>query len=47
VQTDPSGQASVEFYTSDTKGRYVAVLQGMDDAGYAGSYYFTFDVTNK
>jgi hypothetical protein len=47
VQTDSSGQATVEFYTSDTKGKYVAVLQGMDDAGYAGSYYFTFDVTNK
>ena len=47
VQTDSSGQATVEFYTSDTKGKYVAVLQGMDDAGYAGSYYFTFDVTDK
>jgi hypothetical protein len=47
VQTDASGKATVEFYTSDIKGKYVAVLQGMDDAGYAGSYYFTFDVTNK
>jgi hypothetical protein len=47
VQTDASGKATVEFYTSDLKGKYVAVLQGMDDAGYAGSYYFTFDVTNK
>ncbi len=44
VQTDSSGQATVEFYTSDMKGKYVAVLQGMDEAGYAGSYYFTFDV---
>jgi hypothetical protein len=47
VQTDTSGQATVEFYTSDMKGKYVAVLQGIDDAGYAGSYYFTFDVTEK
>jgi hypothetical protein len=47
VQTDTKGQATVEFYTSDMKGKYVAVLQGMDDAGYAGSYYFTFDVTDK
>jgi hypothetical protein len=47
VQTNTSGQATVEFYTSDMKGRYVAVLQGIDDAGYAGSYYFTFDVTDK
>ena len=47
VQTDSSGQTTVEFYTSDMKGKYVAVLQGMDDAGYAGSYYFTFDVNDK
>jgi hypothetical protein len=47
VQTDKNGQATVEFYTSDMKGKYVAVLQGIDDAGYAGSYYFTFDVTDK
>lgn len=47
IQTDSSGQATVEFYTSDMKGKYVAVLQGIDDAGYAGSYYFTFDVSDK
>jgi hypothetical protein len=47
VQTDASGKASIEFYTSDVQGKYVAVVQGMDDAGYAGSYYLTFDVTNK
>lgn len=47
VETDNSGQATVEFYTSDLKGKYVAVLQGMDDSGYAGSYYFTFDVMDK
>lgn len=47
VQTDNKGQANVEFYTSDMKGKYVAVLQGMDEAGYAGSYYFTFDVNDK
>jgi hypothetical protein len=47
VQTDGSGQTTVEFYTSDMKGKYVAVLQGMDEAGYAGSYYFTFDVNDK
>lgn len=47
VQTDNNGQATVEFYTGDLKGKYVAVLQGMDEAGYAGSYYFTFDVNDK
>jgi hypothetical protein len=44
VQTDKNGQADLEFYTSDIKGKYVAVLQGMDSHGNAGSYYFTFDV---
>ncbi|THU41493.1 hypothetical protein FAM09_05130 [Niastella caeni] len=47
VQTDASGQATVEFYTSDRKGKYVAVLQGMNDVGYAGSHYFTFEVMDK
>jgi hypothetical protein len=47
VQTDNSGQATVEFYTSDMKGKYVVVIQGMDEAGYAGSSYFTFDVSDK
>jgi hypothetical protein len=44
VQTDAGGQAALEFYTSDIKGRYVAVLQGMDALGNAGSYQFTFEV---
>jgi hypothetical protein len=47
VQTDKAGHASLSFYTSDLKGKYVAVVQGIDDAGNAGSYYFTFDVTGK
>jgi hypothetical protein len=47
VQTDAGGKATVEFYTSDIKGTYVAVLQGIDDAGYAGSYFMTFEVTDK
>jgi hypothetical protein len=44
VETDQTGQANIEFYTSDIKGKYVAILQGMDAHGNAGSYYFTFDV---
>jgi hypothetical protein len=47
IQTDSTGQAAVEFYTSDIKGKYVAVLQGIDDKGHAGSYYFTFEVSDK
>jgi hypothetical protein len=47
IETDTAGHADVEFYTSDIKGKYVAVLQGIDDQGHAGSYYFTFNVTDK
>jgi hypothetical protein len=47
IETDAAGHADVEFYTSDIKGKYVAVLQGIDEQGHAGSYYFTFDVTGK
>lgn len=44
IETDQTGQANIEFYTSDIKGTYVAVLQGMDAHGNAGSHYFTFEV---
>lgn len=47
IQTDAAGQAAVELYTSDVKGRYVAIVQGMDEQGHAGSYYFTFEVNDK
>jgi hypothetical protein len=44
IQTDANGKAAVQFFTSDLKGKYVAVLQGMDSNGHAGSYSFTFEV---
>jgi hypothetical protein len=44
IQTDQQGLANASFYTSDAKGEYIAVVQGMDAAGNAGSYYFTFEV---
>ncbi|WP_205508595.1 hypothetical protein [Longitalea arenae] len=47
VQTDADGKAAVEFYTSDIKGTYVVLIQGLDDAGYSGSYSMTFEVTDK
>lgn len=47
VQTDDKGNATVGFYTSDIKGTYVAVLQGMDASGHAGHYYFTFEVKDN
>jgi len=47
IETDTAGHADVEFYTSDLKGKYVAVLHGIDAQGHAGSCYFAFDVTDK
>ena len=44
LKTDLAGNAKVGFYTSDIQGSYVAVLQGIDAEGHAGSYFFTFDV---
>jgi hypothetical protein len=44
IKTDRSGNAKVEFYTSDVKGKYLVVLQGMDESGNAGSYYYNFEV---
>jgi hypothetical protein len=44
IQTDSSGHARVHFFTGDVKGKYVAVLQGLDENGNAGSYSFSFEV---
>ncbi|WP_315820031.1 hypothetical protein [Paraflavitalea speifideaquila] len=38
IQTDASGKAGIHFWTSDLKGRYAGVLQGIDSNGHAGSY---------
>jgi hypothetical protein len=44
IKTDENGFARLSFYTSDLKGKYVGVLQGIDENGNAGSYTFTFEV---
>jgi hypothetical protein len=47
IRTDRSGNAQLEFYTSDIKGNYIAVIQGIDEGGNAGSYYLNFEVKGK
>lgn len=44
VVTDASGKANVQFFSSDLKGRYAVVLQGMDNTGHAGSTTLSFEV---
>lgn len=47
IRPDKSGNFNMEFFTSDVKGNYVAVLQGIDENGNAGSYYFNFEVRGR
>jgi len=39
-----NGKGAVSFYTSDQRGKYLGVIQGITDKGAAGSQYFTFSV---
>ena len=44
IKTDTQGKAKIEFYTSDQKGRYTVVLQGMNAEGRFGQQILYFDV---
>ncbi|HCL84408.1 MAG TPA: hypothetical protein DIC22_10555 [Chitinophagaceae bacterium] len=39
-----SGEAQINFYSSDRKGRYMGVVEGINQSGLAGSTRFYFDV---
>lgn len=47
ITTDDNGNAQATFYTSDIKGRFVAILEGLDEQGNAGSCTFSFEVTGN
>jgi hypothetical protein len=38
------GKEAVSFYTSDQKGKYIGVIQGITANGEVGSQYFSFEV---
>jgi uncharacterized protein YfaS (alpha-2-macroglobulin family) len=44
VQTNSEGNAEINFYTSDLKGKYVAMVQGMDANGRVGAKTISFEV---
>ena len=44
VQTDAHGKTEISFYTSDLKGKYVAIIQGIDANGRVGEKSIKFDV---
>jgi hypothetical protein len=39
-----SGEAKIEFYSSDRKGKYIGVVEGINQNGVAGSTKFYFEV---
>lgn len=47
IKTDANGNAQLTFYTSDIKGKFIAVLEGMDERGKAGRCTFGFEVGNE
>jgi len=44
IKTGPQGKTELNFYTSDLKGRYMVVVQGMTADGKTGSHFLTFTV---
>jgi hypothetical protein len=44
IQTDAQGKVEINFYTSDLKGKYIVVLQGMNADGRAGKESLLFEV---
>lgn len=43
-KTGKQGKGEISFYTSDQKGNYVGVIQGISNEGSASNTYFTFSV---
>ena len=46
VNTNESGKKQISFYTSDVKGKYIVVVQGITNDGKAGVQTATFTVGN-
>jgi hypothetical protein len=44
IHTDTQGKAEINFFTSDLKGKYIAVLQGMNVDGRVGERSVSFEV---
>jgi uncharacterized protein YfaS (alpha-2-macroglobulin family) len=44
IHTDAQGKAEINFFTSDLKGKYIAVLQGMNANGRVGERSVLFEV---
>ena len=47
IKTDAAGKTKLSFYTSDIKGRFIAIIQGITKDGLAGSTTLHFDVIDR
>jgi hypothetical protein len=47
ITTDENGKQEVEFYTSDVPGRYIVVVEGLNNNGFSGSKSYTFTVRSS
>jgi hypothetical protein len=45
IQTDHTGKAALQFFTSDSKGNFVGVVHGIDEMGNAATKIFQIDVS--
>jgi len=45
VITNKNGETQLQFYTSDMKGKYIGVIEGITTDGKAGRNTFSFEVT--
>jgi hypothetical protein len=44
ISTITAGKSQQSFYTSDEKGKYIGLIQGIAPNGEVGSHYFSFEV---
>jgi uncharacterized protein YfaS (alpha-2-macroglobulin family) len=44
IHTDSQGKAQIDFFTSDMKGKYIVVLQGIAADGRVGENLVSFEV---
>jgi hypothetical protein len=46
IKTGQAGKTKLNFYTSDKKGKYIGVIQGIDSEGHAATGTFRFEVSD-
>jgi hypothetical protein len=47
INTSTSAPTQLHFYTSDTKGKFIGVINGLTDDGFPGTRVFSFEVLHE